>query len=267
MELSPEENDEVGRQVSTWLRRMHSQGSAALREMRNWDKAKLRETLDWIQANVPSRERRANLISVETAIIEELRERRANPRDRHFLKFLYGHKDACHLLLRNVLRDPEVYSKHPEPEVGAAIMVCDKFRPQLQAILCNYSKAAQELDLSTALRDELWDCRCSQTLWKPDPGCTNEEGHVLMSDTRNLRWPFLRTMVQRGRKFRLETDTDQIFADLRLSLDSYVSWCARGNHARLASGLKRFTMAAGRIGPERCSSTPSTTQCLKATPA
>ena len=147
MEFNEEEVNEVGRQVSSWLKRLHSEGSAALREMRNWDKAKLRETLDWIQAHVPQRERRANLISVETAIIEELRERRASPRGRHFLKFLHGNQDASHLMLRNLLRDPEVYTKHPEPEVAAAIMMCEKFRPQLQANLCNHAKVAQELDI------------------------------------------------------------------------------------------------------------------------
>ena len=138
MGLNEEEVNEVGRQAVSWLKRLHSEGSAALREMRVWDKAKLRETLDWIQAHVPQRERRANLISVETAILEELRQRKADPRKRHFLKFLFGNQDACHLMLRNVLRDPAVYTKHPEPEVAAAIMVCDKFRPQLQALLCNY---------------------------------------------------------------------------------------------------------------------------------
>ena len=69
MELNEDEINEVGRQVSSWLKRLHSEGSAALREMRNWDKAKLRKSLDWIQAQVPQRERWANLISVETALI------------------------------------------------------------------------------------------------------------------------------------------------------------------------------------------------------
>ena len=45
MELNEEEVNEVGRQVSSWLKRLHTEGSAALREMRNWDKAKLRESL------------------------------------------------------------------------------------------------------------------------------------------------------------------------------------------------------------------------------
>ena len=202
MEFNEEEVGEVGRQVSSWLKRLHTEGSAALREMRNWDK--VRETLDWIQANVPQRERKANLISVETAIIDELRERRANPRGRHFLKFLYGNQEACDLLLRNVLRDPEVYSEHPEPEVAAAIMVCDKFRPQLQALLCNYAKVAQELDLPKALQDDLQDCPCSRCLEKPDLSCFNGKGHVVMADTRNLKWPYLRTMVHWGRKFRID---------------------------------------------------------------
>jgi hypothetical protein len=152
MEFTEEELGEVGRQVAAWLKRLHTESSSALLELKNWDKAKLRESLDWIQANVPARERKANLIAVETAIIEELKERRASPRSRHFLKFHYGHHDAEHLLLRNVLRDPEVYTKHPNPEVAAAIMVCDKFHPQLQAMLCNFAKA------STTTRPSMTTC-------------------------------------------------------------------------------------------------------------
>ena len=105
MELIDEELNEVGRQVSAWLKHFRTDGAAALREMKNWDKVKLRENLDWIQANVPARERKANLIAVETAIIEELKERRACPPDRHYLKFNFSHQDASFLLLRNVLRD------------------------------------------------------------------------------------------------------------------------------------------------------------------
>jgi len=84
---------------------------------------KLRETLERIQANVP--ERKANLISTETAIIDELKGHRSPLKGRHFLKFDFGHKEAC----------ATQRSTHPEPEMGAAIMVCDRFRPQWQAIL------------------------------------------------------------------------------------------------------------------------------------
>ena len=40
-----------------------------------------------------------------------------------------------------MLRDPDVYTKHPEPDVAA---VRDAFHPQLQDILCNYAAAARE---------------------------------------------------------------------------------------------------------------------------
>ena len=95
-----------------------------------------------IQANVPAKERRANLLAVETALIEELKDKRALPPRRQFLKFHYGNKTASKLLLKNVLRDPEVYSTHPQPEVAAAVMVVDRFSPQIQAYLCNFAIAA-----------------------------------------------------------------------------------------------------------------------------
>ena len=127
MEFQDEAINEIGRQVSTWLRRLHTEGSSALKDLQKWDKTKLRETLDWIQANVPVKERRANLLAIETALIEELKEKRAAPPKRQFLKFHFGNKEASLLLLRNTLRDPEVYSKHPQPEVAASIMVADRF--------------------------------------------------------------------------------------------------------------------------------------------
>jgi len=46
---------------------------------------------------------------------------------RHKRSWSYLCARSVHLLLRNVLRDPEVFNKHTEPEVGAAFMVCDKF--------------------------------------------------------------------------------------------------------------------------------------------
>jgi len=105
LELHEEEVNEVGRQVSSWLQRLRKEGSSALLELKKWDKFKLRETLDWIQRNVPAAERKANLIAVETTLIDELKDRRARPPKRHFLKFHFGNKAASFLLLRNVLRE------------------------------------------------------------------------------------------------------------------------------------------------------------------
>ena len=77
-----------------------------------------------------------------------------------------------------------------------------------QAILSNYAKAAHELDTPKALQDDLKDCRCSSCLFKPNADCLNEHGHVNTIDTKNLKWPYLRTIAERGRKFRLQGDID-----------------------------------------------------------
>ena len=47
MEIDEAAVNEVGLQVSKWLKRLQNEGSEALKEMKMWDKAKLRETLDW----------------------------------------------------------------------------------------------------------------------------------------------------------------------------------------------------------------------------
>ena len=132
------------------------------------------------------------------------------------------------------LRDPDVYTKPSEPDVAAAIMVCDAFQPQIQAILCNYAAAARELNISEAAGDSLATCECRGALWKPDDACLNTDGHLLTIDTRKLRWPYLKKIVERGKKFRLESDMNTVFAELRHSLDCYVTWSARGDEERLA---------------------------------
>ncbi len=67
---------------------------------------------------------------------------------------------------------------------------------------------------------------------KPDDEALYE-GHIVTFNTRNLKWPYLRTMVQRGRKFRLETDMESVFVNLRASLNGYATWCSRGDQRRL----------------------------------
>ena len=47
------------------------------------------------------------------------------------------------MILHRVLQDPDVFSKYPEPDDAAKIMVVYRFRPQIQALLCNYAAAAK----------------------------------------------------------------------------------------------------------------------------
>ena len=89
-----------------------------------------------------------------------------------------------------------------------------------------------------------------------------------MADTRNLKWPYLRTMVHRSRTFRIDSDMEQAFANLRQSLDGYTAWCSRGSPERLAK-LDEWADAVyqgcRQNCPERCSPILITTQPLRAT--
>ena len=78
------------------------------------------------------------------------------------------------LLLCSVLRDTDVYTKNPEPDVAAAIMACDAFHPQLQAILCNTQQRARA-------GDSLENCE--------EDACFKKDGHRRTIDARELRWP------------------------------------------------------------------------------
>ena len=128
-------------------------------------------------------------------------------------------------------------------------MVVNKFQPQVQALLCNYAKAAQELNVDAALHDTLEDCGCHTALLRPDQEHLNQEGHVCTVDTRVLRWPYLRTLVQRGRKFRLDSDIEDVFLSLRKALEEYCLWACRGKSERL-DALEKWADAVY----ERCRS-------------
>ena len=64
-------------------------------------------------------------------------------------------------------------------------------------------------------------------MWRILPDDLNKEGHLLTIDSRNLKWPQLKTIVTKGKKFRLESDVDTVLVDLRRALDDYAIWYCR----------------------------------------
>ena len=168
------------------------------------------------------------LLHVETKLINILKQRRKEAPHRHFVKILYTNNACREMRLRQVLRDPAIFAKHPNPEVGAAILVCDKFEPQWQAHICNYAKAAMELDIDRATTDTLEACRCLRSLHRP----TSDHlhcGHVLSVDSGQLRWPYLRSLAKKGKKYRLEGTKESMFSALHSGLERYVEWQSRCN--------------------------------------
>ena len=233
--------DEV---AADWVSRSLSQDPSALHDLSQWPKQQLSDLLDWIQEHVPDADRRLGLLHMETKLINVLKARKAEAPSRHFLKVTYTHNQARLLRLREVLRDPEVFTRHPNPEVAAAIMVCDKFNPQWQAAITNYSKVAEELDAEAALRDDLSHCRCQQALHPAAPEHL-VRGHVLSVDSTALRWPYLRSLSKKGKKYRLEGPVDSIFDELKAGLDGYVTWASshKPQDLRCRAALESWSQA------------------------
>ena len=212
--------------LANWLRRCHQADSSALAEARSWGKAQLCSTLDWMQLNVPDDERRTGHLSLECKLVELIKAKRKEAPQRQFLKFSYSNNGARLLDLRRVLREEAVFKLHPNPDVAAAIMVCDKFAPQWQAWLCNYARVAEELDLAAAQADNLEGCNCHSALRRREAEAFHE-GHVVSNESDLLRWSYLQTLATKGKKYRLEGPPDSVLHDLRRALNQYTAWAAQ----------------------------------------
>ena len=199
--------------MTAWLERCRKGDSSALAEAKGWVKPQLCAALDWLQDHVPEDDRRIGHLSLENKLIEIIKSKRQHAPERHFLKFCYSNNGARFLELRKVLREVSVYKLHPNPEVAAALMVCDKFAPQWQAWICNYAKAAEELNLEEARTASLEFCDCKKALRRDEKEAIYS-GHVVSNDSSLLRWPFLQTLAQKGKKFRLEGPPDSVLHDL-----------------------------------------------------
>ena len=186
-------------------------------------KGTLRDLLHHLQARHTPQDLLVNGQSPIPLLTQELRRRRQDAPKRQFLKFRFSTNAARDLMLREVLRTPEVYHKHPEPDAAAAIMVSDSFAPQIQAFLFNYTDAARELDVGKAAADNLMNCRCHHAFTV----MLGPNGHVCTLDTQNLRWGYLSSMTQRGKKYRLPASEDTVKAELDKALTNYTDWALK----------------------------------------
>ena len=158
-----------------------------------------------------------------------LSQQRAKPPARQYLRVQFSSNHARSFGLREILRKSEVYSLHPEPEVAAAIMVSDSFRPQMQAALMNYTKAAAHLNVAQALQDSLHNCACRSAFKKLLPADLSADGHVITSNTCNLRWDLLSQLTRKGKKFRLPCSLEVLIDDLDKGLVEYVEWASQSS--------------------------------------
>jgi hypothetical protein len=94
----------------------------------------LNEILEGVEKNLPPADRTSVAAAVAAEVRDVLRRRKAEKKPRDFVRLLYGNRLAASVNLPDLFRDPAIYSLHPEPDVGAAIMVVQ--RPvQLQRVV------------------------------------------------------------------------------------------------------------------------------------
>ena len=208
-----------------WLTRWKTEPAGAIQEAKCCGKLAIHELLHHLQSSYTTQQLTHNSLSPVVQLIESLRILRADPPKRHFLKIKYTSNMARDFRLREVLRLPDVYEQHPEPEDAAAIMVTESFTPQVQAFLFNYTQAAVELNVDHALHDQLEQCTCHSCFRHVLPSDLGPEGHVCTYDTRRRKWGYLADLTIKGKKFRLPGSPEQSLKELEVALENYVNWC------------------------------------------
>ena len=138
-----------------------------------------------------------------------------------------------------MLRMPQVYMLHPDPETAAAIMVSDHFDPQIQALLFNYIEVATGLDVQEAATDSLHNCACRTTVLPLTPDDLNGDGHVCTFDLSRLKWPELQPFNEMGKKYRIPATRQNVQAELEKGADPVhrvgaegISGCPKASAAR-----------------------------------
>jgi len=111
---------------------------------------------------------------------------------------LFGHPIVKDLDLPSLLKEPDMYKLHPEPNVAAAIRVVHRFAPQIATALSNCKYWAQRP--APANPNERGPCPC---LGQFLPGATLMDGHVLSTNPEELASPYLSHFLSKGKKFRL----------------------------------------------------------------
>ena len=98
------------------------------------------EVLEGLQHGLPPAQQNTLTKTIAVEAREVLRKRKQEKKQRDFIRFFYGNRIAGEMDLPGIIRDPEVCREHPEPEVGAAIMVVHKVAPQVASDLLNYKE-------------------------------------------------------------------------------------------------------------------------------
>jgi len=211
---------------------------AAKKAMRAWEadpraaratwraatRVELGEILEGLQKGLPPAQQTPATVAIAVEVREALRKRKLEKKPRDFVRFLFGNDLAADMDLPNIFRDPAIYGLHPEPDLAAAIMVCHRFAPQIASDLFNYkdwSMRPQPMGVEDA-----GTCPCHTVVL---PGTELVEGHILSTEPGQLASPYLRDILAKGKKYRLQQPVSSVLARVNEGLAQYTAHKKKGN--------------------------------------
>ena len=92
----------------------------------------------------------------------------------------------------------------------------------------NYAEVSRELNIAEALAGNFSGCACHGCLVNLRPEDLNSTGQICTYDTQHLKWPYLSSLVQKGKKFRSSCSAEKLFDELQEALKPYVAWAMKG---------------------------------------
>ena len=231
-------------EAKKWVESLTADKGALRKKLKSEPKDRLIEVLNGMQSAFPSRRKTAESRAVELMIKQELRARKTDKDPREYIKFFFSNRLAEDLRLSEALKHPDVISKHPRPEKAAAIRVVHRFSPQIQSQLFNFSLAASKVApdpgaMEALLNENAEACPCRQALRSQNENALFQ-GHVVTSDCDDLKWSYLRSCLQHGKKVRLELPMHVVWDELEGALTGYITFKLKGvpDDERLAMEAK-----------------------------
>jgi hypothetical protein len=193
------------------------------RTARDWlrctSREDLAEILQGLEKGLAPGDRTPTTAAIAAEAREVLRTRKLEKKPRDFVRFFYGNRIAGDLDLPALLREPEVYRLHPDPEVAAAIMVVHRFAPQISAELFNYKDWAMKPGPMPPGDPATCPCH-AQAL----PQAVKVDGHVMSTEADHLAAGYLRDILRKGKKYRLQQPIPTVLRRLEEGLAEYVEY-------------------------------------------
>ena len=249
----PAPEEEVGNPQlwSRYLMEYEKNPSEVENQLKALQKIHLRRLLEWLSIKENADKPSARAMEM---LLLDLLKITPQKRSRQYIQFLFGTPLADGCKIRQVLRDPNIYVLHPEPNVAASLRVCEAYTPQIGQRLLNYTSSS----LVVTAEDEVEApeqrvnedvCPCKQalrhSLTEEEKKSTLIDGHVCTPWLKNLKWPYLQSIGKLGRKYRTALSVNDVLQSLREGLKSYKSWYLKKKGSTNKESLEKWAEAVG----------------------